>query len=142
MLIPPLHTALPNNTTRPLLVILRGLSPLLAPLSIGSRISLHNFLLPLELLLVRSPLLKKSMFVSSPVLSDMLKLRTCSCISAQLQTHNFHCVYRILYVGPRLKSLSILYMSFQSDMLYFMCSIAVLWISLPRMFYFSSLFFE
>jgi len=61
-----------------------------------------NPLLPLELFLVRSPLLKKSKFVSSPVLNDMLKLRTYSYISVSLQTHDIHHVYRILYVGLRL----------------------------------------
>lgn len=87
----------------------RGLSP---PLATRSRVfsrCAHNFALPLELLLVRSPLLKKSMFVSSPVLSDMLKSRTCSCIAASFQPHCVRRVYRVRHVGHRLGNLSILY---------------------------------
>jgi len=68
---------------------------------------LHNRTLPLELLPVRSPLLGKSKFVSSPVLTDMLKSRTSSCIAASLQPHAVRRVCRILYVGPRPGSLSI-----------------------------------
>lgn len=64
--------------------------------------------LPLELFLVRSPLLKKSMFVSFPVLIDMLKSRTYSCISASFQHHTMLCDYRVLHVGHRIESLSIL----------------------------------
>lgn len=114
MFIPPLHTALPNNTTLPFFLLYRGLSPHNAPLSIGfSSLLYYNFVLPLELFLVRSPLLKKSKFVSSPVLNDMLKFRTYSCIAASLQTFGMRQIYRILYVGPRLGNLSILYMSWQ-----------------------------
>lgn len=71
----------------------------------------YNFKLPLELLLVRSPLLKKSKFVSSPVLTDMLKSRTYSCMSASFQPHALQHAYRILYVGLRQRNLSIPYMS-------------------------------
>lgn len=88
----------------------RGLSPPPAPLSIGFLRLPHNFALPLELFLVRSPLLKKSKFVSLPVLSDMLKFRTCPCISAPFQPRSVHCDSRVLYVGHRLENLSILYM--------------------------------
>jgi hypothetical protein len=89
----------------------RGLSPPLAPLSMALRRLVHNFALPLELLLVRSPLLEKSMFVSFPVLIDMLKFGTCSYIPVSLQPHNMRCAYRILYVGHRSENLSILYAS-------------------------------
>jgi len=41
----------------------------------------HSKSLPLELFLVQSPLLEKSMFVSFPVFNDMLKSKTYSCIS-------------------------------------------------------------
>lgn len=111
MLIPPIHTALPNNTTLPLYLSTVGYHHILLLFPQDSRFSIYKLELPLELFLVRSPLLKKSKFVSSPVLNDMLKLRTYSCISASLQTHDIHHVYRILYVGLRLWNLSILYMS-------------------------------
>lgn len=88
----------------------RGLSPPMALFSKRFYRHLYNFTLPLELFLVRSLLLKKSKFVSFPVLNDMLKFRTYSCISASFQPHNIHCDYRILYVGHRLENLSILYM--------------------------------
>lgn len=87
-----------------------GLSPPVVLLSIRFLSLSYNFTLPLELFLVRSLLLKKSKFVSFPVLIDMLKFRTYSCISALFQPHNMHCDYRILYVGLRLENLSILYM--------------------------------
>lgn len=68
---------------------------------------LPQLLLPLELLLVRSPLLQKSTFVSSPVLTDMLKSRTYSCISASFQHHALLPDCRVLHVGHRPESLSI-----------------------------------
>lgn len=112
----PLYLALDAHTTRSHCTTkqcyssalrLRGLSPPMAPLSIGFLHAPHNRSLPLELLPVRSPLLGKSKFVSSPVLTDMLKSRTCPCISAPLQPHAVRRVCRILYVGPRPGSLSI-----------------------------------
>lgn len=112
MFIPPDSYCITKQYYSSSLPLYRGLSPLSAPLSIGFSRSLHyNCVLPLELFLVRSPLLKKSKFVSSPVLIDMLKFRTYSCIAASLQSHGMRHVYRILYVGHRLGNLSILYMS-------------------------------
>jgi len=68
--------------------------------------------LPLELFPLRSPLLRKSMFVSSPVLTDMLKFRTYSCVSASFQPRRMHGAYRIRYVGLRPENLSIPYMGY------------------------------
>lgn len=66
--------------------------------------------LPLELIPVRSPLLRKSKFVSFPALNDMLKFRAYSYITMHYYNyHNLHYVYRILYVGHRLRNLSIPY---------------------------------
>lgn len=113
------YTTLSHCTTKQcyssIQLALRGLSPPLAPLSIGFSSHSYNYILPLELLLVRSPLLKKSKFVSSPVLTDMLKSRTYSCISASFQPHVLPHDYRILYVGRRQRNLSIPYMSSSSQ---------------------------
>lgn len=111
MLIPPFSYCITKQYYSSSIHVYRGLSPLLAPLSIGLSTVIYNSILPLELILVRSPLLKKSMFVSFPVLNDMLKLRTYSCISASFQSRDIHHDYRILYVVSRLLSQSILYMS-------------------------------
>lgn len=123
MSIPPASYCTTKQYYSSALPAVRGLSPLLAPLSIGSPPAIYNSTLPLELLLVRSPLLKKSTFVSSPVLSDMLKSRTYSCISAPLQPRGLHHAYRILYVVPRMTSLSILYMG--CVLLFVRCTVSV-----------------
>lgn len=85
----PLYLALDVSTTRSRCATRQrysfpaerpGLSPALAALSIAFAASATTPCgLPLGLLPVRSPLLGKSLLVSFPALSDMLKSGACSC---------------------------------------------------------------
>lgn len=108
----PIHTALPSNTTPLICSVYMGYHHLwlLFPGDSFIQSTLQLIKLPLELFLVRSPLLQKSMFVSFPALIDMLKFRAYSYIKMYYYNyHNLHCVYRILYVGHRLRNQSIPY---------------------------------
>lgn len=86
MLLPPFRAALPSSATRSPRT-LRGSHPLRPCIPSGHTLRAttpEGF--PLGLLLVRSPLLKKSTFVSSPVLSDMLKSGTSPYASRTIRT--------------------------------------------------------
>lgn len=90
-----------------------GLSPALAPLSIGSFVRWLTMLpcLPLGLLPVQSPLLRKSLLVSSPVLIDMLKSRTLSSTLYLLEPQCFALPFAFYRVRHRHRNLVIPYRS-------------------------------
>jgi hypothetical protein len=85
MLIPPVHTALPSNTT-PTPVPPWAITTSGAPFH-GLRAAAQQLALQCGLLPVRSPLLRKSTFVSSPAPIDMLKSRAFLVASHAFRPH-------------------------------------------------------
>ena len=102
MLIPPVHTALPSNTN--LVLVLPWAITTSGPPFHGVAAAPPHLPLRYGLLPVRSPLLGKSKFVSSPALIDMLKFRAFLVVPHSFRTHAVLRAYRVRHAVPHGRS--------------------------------------